>query len=194
VGWRGTLVLLTVVIGAAIYLYEDVNAGRRERSWGAIFEEPHPTPPGADVTHLLTFDAASIQAIVVRRGDREWRAERTADGWSGAGRDTDMNDFLHDLGDLAEILPIGSGAETVREHGLDPPQASIELARTDQPPIVLLIGARNPPSTGVYVRVGADGPVVLTGALLLWDLEKIERAFGPPPQGTPPGPLKQAPS
>jgi hypothetical protein len=45
---------------------------------------------------------------------------------------------------------------------------------------VLLVGARNPPATGVYVRVGADGPVVLTGALLLWDLEKVERAFGPP--------------
>ena len=179
-GWRGTLVLLVVVLGAALYLYQDVNAGRRERSWGAIFEEPRETPPGEQITHLLSFDAAAVTAITVRRGDKQWRAERTADGWSGAGRATDMNDFLHDLSDLAEIMPIELGPDTLRDHGLDPPQGSVELTRAGQPPVLLLIGLRNPPATGVYVRVGADGPVVLTGALLLWDLEKVERAFGPP--------------
>jgi hypothetical protein len=77
-------------------------------------------------------------------------------------------------------MPIEIGPDTLREHGLEPPQGAVELTRANQPPILLLIGARNPPATGVYVRVGADGPVVLTGALLLWDLEKVERAFGPP--------------
>ena len=179
-GWRGTAVLLVLVIGAALYLYEDVNADRRERSWRAIFEEPREAPPGELVTHLLAFDPKTVTAITVRRGAAQWRAERTGDGWSGAGRATDMDDFLHDLVDLSEIMPIEVGPDTLREHGLEPPQASVELTRTGAPPIVLLVGARNPPATGVYVRVGADGRVVLTGALLLWDLEKVERAFGPP--------------
>lgn len=179
-GWRGTLILAVLVAAAALYLYRDVNAGRSDGSWGALFEEPRETPPGEQITHLLSFDAASVAAITLRRGDQQWRAERTGKGWSGAGENTDMNDFLHDLGDLAEIMPIEIGPDTLREHGLEPPQASLELTRTSQPPIVLLIGNRNPPATGVYVRVGADGPVVLTGALLLWDLEKIERAFDAP--------------
>jgi hypothetical protein len=169
-----------VVFGAAFLLYHDVNAGRRERSWGAIFEEPRDTPPGEQVKRLLSVDPATVTAITVRRGDQQWRAERTADGWTGAGRATDMDDFLHDLVERSEIMPIGVGPDTLREHGLAPPQASVELTRTGAPPIVLLVGARNPPATGVYVRVGADGPVAVTGALLLWDLEKLERAFGSP--------------
>lgn len=180
-GWRGTLVLLVVVAGAALYLYRDVNAGRQDGSWRAIFAEPEEPPPGDLVKRLLAFDPAAISAVTVRRGTQEWRAERTAAGWSGVGQVTDMNDFLHDMEELAEIMPIEVGPETLRDHGLDPPQASIELTRTDAPPLLLLVGARNPPATGVYVRVGADGPVVLTGALLLWDLEKIERALAPPP-------------
>lgn len=179
-GWRGTLLLLVVVVGAALYLYHDVNAGRADRSWSAIFEEPREPAPGDQIKHLLAFDPAKVTAITVRRGDRQWRAERTAGTWSGAGRATDMDDFLHDLGELAEIMPIEINADTLRDHGLDPPQGSIEISRADQPPLLLLIGLRNPPATGVYVRVGADGPVVLTGALLLWDLEKLERAFGAP--------------
>ena len=179
-GWRGTLVLLVVVCGAAFLLYHDVNAGRSERSWGAIFEEQREAPPGEQVKRLLSVDPTTVTAITVRRGDQQWRAERTADGWTGAGRATDMNDFLRDMSELAEIMPIEIGADTLRDHGLDPPQGSIELSRAGQPPVLLLIGRRNPPATGVYVRVGADGPVAVTGALLLWDLEKLERAFGPP--------------
>lgn len=179
-GWRGTLLLLALTAGAAWLLYRDVNAGRSERSWGAIFEEPRETPPADQVTHLLAFDPATVTAIAVRRGDREWRAARTGEGWSGAGRATDMDDFLHDLGELALILPIEMGPETLRDHGFEPPQATIELTRAAAPPIVILVGARNPPATGVYVRVGREGPVVLTGALLLWDLEKVERSFGAP--------------
>lgn len=179
-GWRGTLALLVAVAGAAFLLYRDVNADRSERSWRAIFEEPRDTPPADQVTHLLAFDPAAVTAVAVRRGDQRWRAERAADGWSGAGRDTDIDGFLHDLGELAVILPIEVGPDTLRDHGLEPPQASVELTRAGAPPIVLQIGARNPPATGVYVRLGDQGPVVLTGALLLWDLEKVERAFGPP--------------
>jgi hypothetical protein len=179
-GWRGTLVLLAIVLGAAVYLYRDVNAGRSDGSWRAIFEEPQETPPGEQITHLLAFDPARVTAITVHHGAHQWHAERTADGWSGAGRATDVDDFLHDLGELAEIMAIEIGPDTLRDHGLEPPQGSIALTRDDGPPLLLLIGDRNPPATGVYVRVGTTGPVVLTGALLLWDLEKFERAFATP--------------
>lgn len=179
-GWRGTAALLVALGIAAFALYRDANAGRSARSWRAVFEEARETPPADQVTHLLAFDPKAVTALTLRQDGRQWRAERTADGWSGAGRATDMDEFLHDLQELAVILPIDVGPDTLREHGLAPPQASVELVRSAGPPITLLIGDRNPPGTGVYVRVGSEGPVVLTGALLLWDLEKFARAFGPP--------------
>lgn len=177
-GWRGTLLLFAVVAAGAWLLYRDVNAGRDQRSWQAVFEEPQEVAPADQVKRLLDFDPAAVSAVRVRLGEQEWHAARAGDGWSGAGRDTDMEAFLRDLAGLAEIMPIELGADTLREHGLDPPQGSVELQRRDQPPLLILIGARNPPATGVYVRVGADGPAALTGALLLWDLEKVQRAFG----------------
>lgn len=179
-GWRGTVLLLAVVVAATLFLYYDVNGGRRDGSWSAIFAEPQDTPPADQITHLVALDAASVTAIRVRSGDREWQATRTADGWSGVGRSSDVDEFLRDVGELAEILPIEIGPDTLRDHGLDPPQGSIELLRRDAPPLLLLIGSRNPPATGVYVRVGADGPVALTGALLLWDVEKFQRAATTP--------------
>lgn len=177
-GWRGTLLLLAAVVAAAWFLYHDVNAGRGERSWRAVFEEPKEVAPGDQVKRLLTFDPATVTAITVRLGTEQWRAERDGDSWSGSGRATDMDAFLRDLVELAEILPIEIDDDTLRAHGLDPPQGSVELQRRDLPPVLVLIGARNPPATGVYVRVGIDGPVALTGALLLWDIEKVQRAFG----------------
>lgn len=180
-GWRGTLVLFGAVVGAAAWLYHDVNAGRGEPSWRAIFEPPAEPAPADQVKRLLDFDPATVTAVAVRLDDREWRAERAADGWSGAGRATDMDAFLADLDQLAEILPIEADDAALREHGLDPPRGHVELVRRDQPALRLLIGDRNPPATGVYVRVGEHGPVALTGALLLWDIEKVERAFDEPP-------------
>jgi hypothetical protein len=89
VGWRGTAVLLILVIGAALYLYEDVNADRRERSWRAIFEEPREAPPGELVTHLLAFDPKTVTAS--RSGRRGAVVPRAGDG-GRARRATDMDD------------------------------------------------------------------------------------------------------
>lgn len=177
-GWRATLALGGALLVAAAVLYHDVNAGRAERSWQAIFELPQKAPPVAQITPLVSFDPAAVTAIRVRRGSATWQSERTADGWSGGARPRELNDFLNDLTALAEIMPIPADPAALREHGLDPAEGSIELTRRDAPPLVIHIGKRNPPATGVYVQLGDGGPVALTGALLLWDLEKFTRAVG----------------
>lgn len=190
-GWRGTLVLLAALIVAAAYLYHDANTGRAERSWRVIFELPREPLPAEQVKHLLAFEPAEITAVTLRRGALVHTARRLPDGgWSGVERPRAVADLLSDLAGLAEVMPLEHDAVPLADLGLAPPQATVELTRGDAPPIVLLVGSRNPAGTGVYARVGVDGPLVVTGALLLWDLEKAERAFGT--GGTPEGSHRDA--
>ncbi len=177
-GWRGTLALGGALLAAAALLYRDVNAGRADRSWQAIFELPRQAAPQEQVTPLVAFDPSAVTTITVQRGATTWRAERAVGGWTGSPRPGDVEEFLRDVANLAQIMPTTADAASLRDHGLDPPQGSIELQRRDAPPLVIFIGQRNPPATGVYVQLGSHGPVALTGALLLWDLEKFARALG----------------
>jgi hypothetical protein len=181
VRWRGTLALLVALIAAAFWLYRDVNAGRPDGSWQAIFAEPEPSPPGAEYKRLLSFDPAQVTAVTLRRDQRTLRSERTADGWSGTSDGAAIDEFLRALTQLAEIMPIEVDGASLADHGLAPPQAVIELTRRDGPPVVLLVGGRNPPATAIYAQIGLGGPVALTGALLTWDLDKAERALAAPP-------------
>ena len=178
-GWRGTLVLGIALLAAAVYLYRDVTAQHPDASWRVLFEEARPTPPGADIKRLLAFDPAAVTAIRLRHGDAQRAVRRDGDSWQGA-RSRDVTDFLQALQDLAEIMPLEVAPGDLAAHGLDPPQSVIELDRSGAAPLVLLVGGHSPPATAVYVQLGPGGPVVLTGALLLWDLDKAARTFAPP--------------
>lgn len=178
-GWRGTLVLAVALLAALLYLYRDLVAVGPELSWETVIEGPRGAPPGEQITHLLTFDPATVTAVRLQRGDQEWRAVRSNGGWSGVEHSGDIDDFLANLLGLAEIMPLEVPADELRDHGLDPPEVVVELQRGSQPPLVLLLGRRNPPATGVYAQVGPGGRVVLTGALALWELDKVIRALSP---------------
>jgi hypothetical protein len=176
VGWRGTLALGIALLAAAVYLYRDVTTQHPDATWQVLFEEPRPTPPGAGIKHLLDLDPATVTAIRLRHGDEQREVRRSGDNWQGANN-RDVTDFLQALQDLAEIMPLEVAAGDLGAHGLDPPQSIIELERSGAAPLVLLVGGHNPPATAVYVQLGRGGPVVLTGALLLWDLDKATRTF-----------------
>jgi hypothetical protein len=179
VGWRGTLVLAVLLLAAGLYLYREVAAENPQLSWISIIEGPREPPPGERITRLLSFDPPTVTAIRIQRGEQQWRSERHDATWSGVERPADVDDFLANLLSLAEIMPLDVAPDALRDHGLDPPQAVIELQRAGQPPVVLLLGQRNPPATGVYAQVGLNGRVVLTGALALWELDKLVRALSP---------------
>jgi hypothetical protein len=179
VGWRGTVVLSLALLAALLALYRELIAESSDMSWQSVIEGTRDAPPGEQITHLLSFDPATVTAVRLQRGPQEWRAERRADGWRGAERASDMDDFLDNLLGLAEIMPLDVSADQLADHGLDPPAAVVEVERVDRPPVVLLLGRRNPPATGVYAQVGANGRVVLTGALALWDFDKAARSLSP---------------
>jgi hypothetical protein len=127
----------------------------------------------------LSFDPATVTAVRLRRGNQEWRAARGDGGWSGVERPGEMDDFVANLLALAVIMPLDVTADELADHGLNPPEGVVEVERGSQPPVVLLLGARNPPATGVYAQVGPGGRVVLTGALAMWDFDKAIRALSP---------------
>jgi hypothetical protein len=104
--------------------------------------------------------------------------ERRGNSWSGVERPSDVDDFLTNMLGLAEVMPLDVTSDELAAHGLDPPEAMVELERDGQPPIVLSLGRNNPPSTGVYAQLGS-GRVVLTGALARWEFEKMARALSP---------------
>ena len=178
-GWRGTLALTFALCAAGFALYRDIAADKRELSWQSVIEGQSAAPPGEQITHLLSFDPATVTAITLRRGDREWHTERRAGGWSGVAQPGAIDDFLANLLDLAEIMPIDVPAEELGAQGLAPPEGIIELQRRDRPPLILYLGRHNPPATAVYAQLGAGGRVVLTGALALWELDKAVRALSP---------------
>jgi hypothetical protein len=179
VGWRGTIVLALALLAALLALYRELTAESSDMSWQSVLQGTREPPPAEQITRLLSFDPATVTAVRLRRDDREWSAERRADGWHGAERASDVDDFLANLLALAEIMPLEVASDQLADHGLDPPAAVVQVDRADGPPVLLLLGRRNPPATGVYAQVGAGGRVVLTGALALWDFDKAVRALSP---------------
>ncbi len=177
-GWRGTLVLALALLGAGFFLYRELVADKGELSWQSVVG-PRAAPPGEQITHLLSFDPATVTAIRLQRGGQEWRVERRDGGWSGVARQSDIDDFLTNLIGLAEIIPLEVAPDQLADHGLDPPEGVVELQRAGAAPVVLFLGRRNPPSTGVYAQLGRDGRIVLTGALALWEFDKAIRALSP---------------
>lgn len=178
-GWRGTIVLMLAVLAAAFTLYLELAAENPQVSWESVIRAPRETPPSEHIVRLLAFDPATVTAMRLRRGAQQWRAERRNGDWSGVDRAAEMDDFLDSLLELAEIMPLDVSDDELADHGLDPPEIVVELERGSEPPVVLFLGRRNPPSTGVYAQLGPRGRVVLTGAMAMWDIEKAIRAFNP---------------
>jgi hypothetical protein len=179
VRWRGTLVLAAALLVAAAWLGVELAAERAPLSWESILGIAQEPPPGDRITRLLSFSPGDVTAIRVRRGDSEWRTERRGDQWSGTDRSATVDDFLASLLDLAEVMPLDVPADELAAHGLDPPEAVVELTRARDAPIVLYLGSHNPAATGVYAKLGPGGRVVLTGALAMWELDKAVRALSP---------------
>jgi hypothetical protein len=179
VGWRGTVVLATALLAASFVLYRELAAENPQLSWQSVMSAPREAPPGDQIVRLLSFDPSAVTAVRLQRGGQEWRAQRSDGGWTGVDRPDNLDDYLDSLLGLAEIMPLEVSDDELANHGLDPPEAVVELERAREPPVILFLGRRNPPATGVYAQLGPRGRVVLTGALALWDLEKAIRALSP---------------
>jgi hypothetical protein len=162
-----------------VYAYFDAISGQQDVSLTALLGDLRPTPPGQDAPKLLAYEPDEIEAIHLQRGDLDLRVERRDGKWLNASRPAALDDFLVNLLTLAEIMTVDVARQDLPDHGLDPPQARVELQRAGGATISVRIGSHNPPATGVYVQVGSSERVTLTGALILWELEKAIDAASP---------------
>jgi hypothetical protein len=178
-GWRGTLVLSALLLIVGVYAYFDAISGEQDVSLQSLLRELRPTPPGQDAPSLLHYEPTEITGMRIRRGDLDLRVQRREGKWVNASRPDALDDLLVNLLDLSEIMTADVAKQDLADHGLDPPQAIVDLERTGGDTISVRIGNRNPPATAVYVQVGPSDHVTLTGALILWEIEKAIDAAAP---------------
>lgn len=180
-GWRGTVVLAVLIAAVGAYVW--FEAGPPEQPLlpaDTLLGEPRMVDPNQVIRHLLDFEPADVTGVRLERDGVVRASERANDTWTATSNPGAVNDFLQNLAQLAVVMDIPAGPTELQEYGLQPPHSVVRLQTREPQPLVLLIGDRNPSVTGAYARIGEQGPVVLAGALVLWEFDKAFRALGPP--------------
>ncbi len=176
-GWRGTLVLAVVAALLGAYLWVEQPPARDDAAGADIVDVPH-REPTVPVQPLLRFTPTDVVALRLEREGKVLETERQDEHWRTTEPPGAIEAFLHSctqLGVLSEI----PGPTDLNEYGLQPPQGTLQLRLRDQSTLLVQIGDRNPATTGVYVRVDS-GPVLLAGALLEWEFDKLFKALASP--------------
>jgi len=178
--WRGTLVLALIIAVIGAYLwFEETPAPQRDAPQ-TLLGEPRRLDPTKAVRHLLDFAPADAVAVRLEHDGHTRETTRTEGRWPGTA-DAAINDFLKNLTELGVLAEIPAAPADLKDYGLQPPRSVVAVQRRgDAAPLILEIGDHNPPTTGVYVRIGKDGPVLLAGALVAWEFDKAFRALAAP--------------
>jgi Domain of unknown function (DUF4340) len=180
-GWRSTLVLALLILVVGTYLWMEEAPPPQRGTPPTLLGEPLIVDPHKPVRHLLNFEPQQVLGIQLQRGSETRASARTSGKWQGTPNGGAIDDFLHSLAELGIVLDIPEGSKQLKDYGLEPPQSVVELRTPGRStPLILEIGDRNPAVTGVYVRIGRDGPVALAGALVLWEFDKAFNALGEP--------------
>ena len=174
-GRRSTLVLLGSVVTVATYLrFADTPSAPPDRASGQA-----PGMATALAMHrLVAFDPGDVVGVQLQRMDQTRSVHRQNGTWEGIDDPAAINDFLHTLAELPVLMDISPSDRDLAEFGLAPPVGVIVLHTDTDHPLVLQIGNRNPATTGVYVRTGENGTVVLAGALIEWEFDKLFMRLG----------------
>jgi len=164
---RGTGVLLGLLGALAGYLW--VTA-------------PDPAPPaGSQAPPLLAASPGAVARVELAEGERRVTALRAGDGWADAAGhswpDGAVSDLLTTLAALRPVTTVDPEPAVPADYGLGPGARHLELAGAGGHPLLALeLGERNPAWTGLYARRTGEPAVLLVGAVLGWELDKLRRA------------------
>jgi hypothetical protein len=161
---RGTAGLLAVLAALGGYLW-------------LVELRPAPATDGAPA--LLVAPAAAAR-VEVDRGDRRLRAVRAAAGWTDdtghSWRGDAVGDLLAALATLRPVMVVDPDGREAEAYGLATPERLRVLADDGRELTRVDVGQANPAGTALYARVGSRSEVVLIGAVLRWELDKLRQA------------------
>ncbi len=140
---------------------------------------PPPAAPAGEP--LVSIDRSEVVEIEIERARperRHLRLLRSARGWvdarGGARVPGDrVADFLDALETTRVLLRLPEAEARAAEFGLDAPAGVVRIGRRGGEDIRLVLGNRNPTLTGLYLRLEPPGRVVMVGAILLWEVDKL---------------------
>jgi hypothetical protein len=113
----------------------------------------------------LTWPDARLHAV---RDDGAWHADGPAVLPAGM-----VDDLLVALATIRPIDTLAGSAADATDYGFGSAATTLVVATRDAPVLQLQVGDRNPAWTGIYVRRTGSTEVLLVGALLHWELEKL---------------------
>ena len=166
---RGTLLLGTVLIALGGYL------------WLGESRPGTPRPVAAEAPAVLAVPASQITRLELEEEERTVVAVRGPTGWLDADGHPWVTDAVSDVIDtltsLRPVMVVDPEPANLADYGLDAGAVHLRLYGADKRVVLSLeLGERNPAWTGVYARVGSAREVVLIGAVLHFELEKLREA------------------
>jgi hypothetical protein len=167
---RGTLGLLGAATALLVVVWLDHAP--------IVPERPLPTP---ETPALLEVPIASVSRLEWQRDTDRLILERTSDGWHDAAGHPWPADVVEvALDALASLHPhpvLSEEPIDYAQYGLEPATEQLRvLDGTGTALLAMDIGNRNPAWTGNYARRSGRPEVLLVGALLRWELDKLRSA------------------
>lgn len=166
---RGTALLGAVLLVLAGYLW--LVEARRPAGPAAAAEAPALLAADAGAVARIDFEEGDVRLTAVRR-DGTW-IDPDGHPWTG----TAVSDLVETLGSLRPVMVIDPEPDDVSGYGLGPSAQRLQISADDGRRLLALeVGERNPAWTGLYVRRAGERRVVLVGAVLRWEIEKLRDA------------------
>ncbi len=127
--------------------------------------------PSDELTNPLVPSLAGASRVEITEGGRTATTARRDGVWERPG----VADLLEALGSLQVLGVIDAAPSDPAAYGFGADATQLRVASDAGPIAAVEVGAMNPAGTGIYVRRGGDPAVLLVGALLRWELEKVRR-------------------
>jgi uncharacterized protein DUF4340 len=134
------------------------------------FTRPAPEPSD-DLANRLMPPLTGATSVEMTEGGRTGSVVRRDGAWERSG----IDDLLDAVGSLQVLGVIELAPSDPTAYGFGPDATRLRVANDTGTIADVEVGAMNPAGTGVYVRRYGEPPVLLVGALLRWELEKVRR-------------------
>jgi hypothetical protein len=168
-GARATALMLAVLAGLVAYL------------WLVELRPRHETAAAPATPALLSVQPAAVGRVDLDEPGSRLTAVRGPRGWTDESgrpwRDDAVTDLVGTLGALRPVMIVDRSPREPADYGLGPAARRLSLTGADGRSLLALeLGERNPAWTGVYARRDGRPEVMLLGALLTWEIEKVRAA------------------